>query len=200
VHLRNSVPCVLLIAAGLINRPATAGESGVGRVRYEFDLAPSKTLSLNIRSGDVVIEGADAPKLAISFDGENSGKATDVKVRFKDKGDTVECGITGGPHSDFRILIAVPRKLHLFVRMPFGAMQIADVEGSKDVSLRAGDLDIGIGAADDYAHIDASVGTGEIDLSALNVETGGFFRKFHKDGPGQYTLRVHIGAGQVTLH
>jgi len=200
MHLRNSVSFVLLVVAALSMRPAAAGESQTGRVQYEFDLAPSRTLSLNVRSGDVVIEGADAPKLAISFDGENSDKATDVKVTFKDKGDTVECGITDGPHNDFRILIAVPRRLNLVVRMPFGAMQISDIEGSKDVSLHAGDLDVGIGSADDYAHIDASVGTGEIDLSALNVETGGFFRKFHKDGPGLYELRVHVGAGQVTLH
>jgi hypothetical protein len=180
--------------------PVLPAESQTGGVRYEFDLAPGKTLSLKVRSGDVVIEGSDAPKLMISFDGEKSDEATDVKVTFKETGDTAECGITDGPRNDFRILIAVPRHLNLIVRMPFGAMRISEVVGGKDVSLRAGDLDIDIGNTDDYAHIDASVGTGEIDLSALNVETGGFFRKYHKDGPGTLRLLAHIGAGQLTLH
>jgi hypothetical protein len=191
---------VLLSSAAVFGAAAFGEAPQTGRVQYEFDLAPAKTLSLKIRSGDVVIEGSDAPKLSVSFDGEKSGRATDVKVTFNDKDDTVECAITDGPRNDFRILIAVPRNVNLIVRMPFGAMQILEVVGSKDVSLRAGDLDIDVGNTDDYAHIEASVGTGEIDVSALGVETSGFFRKFRKDGAGTFRLLAHITAGQLTLH
>jgi len=180
--------------------PAGAEETQTGRVHYEFDLAAGKTLSLNVRSGDVRIEGSDSAKLTISFEGEKSDRATEVKVTYKDKGDTVECGIKGGPHNEFRILISVPRQLNLVVRMPAGAMEIAEVAGSKDIKMHAGDLDVDLVDADSYASIDASVTTGEIDVSALKAETGGFFRKFHRSGPGSFRLVAHVGAGQVTIH
>jgi hypothetical protein len=198
-NMKTTLMIAAILASGSLVEPARADEVKSGRVHYDFDLPPSKTLSLNIRSADVVIEGSDAPKLVISFDGEKSDQATDVKVTFKDKGDTVECGITDGPYNDFRILIEVPRHLNLIVRMPFGTMQISQVVGSKDVSLHSGDLNIAIGNPADYGHVEASVGTGEIDASAFHFETGGFARKFRKDGPGTFRLLVHIGAGQITL-
>jgi hypothetical protein len=179
---------------------ARADETQTGRVHYEFDLVAGKTLALNVRSGDVLIQGSDSPKLAINFEGEKADRATEVKVTYKDKGDTVECGIKDGPHNEFRILISVPRQLNLIVRMPAGAMEIAEVEGSKDIKMHAGDLDVELGDTDSYASIDASVTTGELDVSALNAETGGFFRKFHKSGSGTYRFVAHMGAGQVTLH
>ena len=188
---------VALLVAG--SAAFAADEAQSGRVHYEFDLASGKTLALTMRSAEVVIEGTESERLTIGFDGEKADRANEVKVTFNDKGDTVECGITDGPRNDLRILISVPTLTNLVVRMSAGVMQISEVKGSKDVKMRAGDLDIDIGDADDYASIDASVTTGEIDVSALGAETGGFFRKFHKTGPGSFRLVAHMGAGQLTL-
>jgi hypothetical protein len=198
--MRTILAMTAILASASLAPIAGADETQTGRVHYEFDLAAGKTLSLNVRSGDVLIEGSDSPKLTISFDGEKSDRATEVKVTYKDKGDTVECGIKDGPHNDFRILISVPRQLNLIVRMPAGAMEVSEIAGSKDIKMHAGDLDVDLVDVDSYASIDASVTTGEIDVSALNAETGGFFRKFHKSGPGSFRLVAHVGAGQVTLH
>ncbi|HZF17029.1 MAG TPA: hypothetical protein VE046_13895 [Steroidobacteraceae bacterium] len=188
-----------LVALASFSMTSAADESQTGRVHYEFDQESGKTLSLNIRSAEVVIEGSDTTKFTIGFDGEKADQATAVKVTYKVKGDVIECGITEGPHNDFRILIGVPAITNLVVRMPAGVLQMNEVRGSKDVKMHAGDLDINIGDADDYASIDASVTTGEIDVSALGAETGGFFRKFHRSGPGSFRLLVHMGAGQLTL-
>lgn len=190
---------VTLVALASGSMPASAGESQTGRVHYEFDIASGKTLSLDIRSAEVVIEGSETTKFTIGFDGEKADRATEVKVTYKDKGDVIECGITDGPHNDLRILIGVPSLTNLVVRMSAGVLQLSEVRGSKDVKMHAGDLDIDIGDADDYASIDASVTTGEIDVSALGAETGGFFRKFHRSGPGSFRLLAHMGAGQLTL-
>jgi len=78
--------------------------------------------------------------------------------------------------------------------MPAGVLEINEVKGSKDVKNAAGDLNIDLGDADDYASIDASVTTGEIDVSAVGAETGGFFRKYHRSGPGTFRLIAHVGA------
>jgi hypothetical protein len=197
--MKDIAAIVTLVALASGSMPASGEESQTGRVHYEFDIASGKTLSLKIRSAEVVIEGSDTTKFTIGFDGEKADHATEVKVTYKDKGDVVECGITDGPHNDFRILIGVPALTNLVVRMSAGVLQMSEVRGSKDVKMHAGDLDIDIGDADDYASIDASVTTGEIDVSALGAETGGFFRKFHRAGPGTFRLLAHMGAGQLTL-
>ncbi len=56
-----------------------------------------------------------------------------------------------------------------------------------------------IGDPKDYAQIDASVLTGELDLSALGINKGGLFRSYKKDGPGKYRLYAHVGSGEIDL-
>lgn len=195
-----AIAAVLFLGAvGSFSLPVMADETQTGRIHYEFDLASGKTLALTMRSADVVIEGSESPKLTIRFEGDKADRANEIKVTYKDKGDTVECGIKDGPRNDLRILIGVPELTNLVVRMAAGVLEISEVKGSKDVKMRAGDLNIDLGDADDYASIDASVTTGEIDVSALGAETGGFFRKFHRAGPGTFRLLAHIGAGQLTI-
>jgi hypothetical protein len=195
-----AIAALLFVGAlGGLSSSVLADETQTGRIHYEFDLASGKTLSLDMRSADVAIEGTESSKFTIRFEGEKADRAGEIKVTYKDKGDTVECGIKDGPRNDLRILIGVPQLTNLVVRMPAGVLEISEVKGSKDVRMRAGDLSIDLGDADDYASIDASVTTGEIDVSALGAETGGFFRKFHRSGPGTFRLLAHIGAGQLTI-
>jgi hypothetical protein len=194
----NALLLFLAVLAG-VAAPVMADETQTGRIHYEFDLASGKTLALNMRSAEVVIEGSESQKFTIRFEGEKADRAGEIKVTYKDKGDTVECGIKDGPRNDLRIVIGVPQLTNLVIRMPAGVLEISEVKGSKDVKMRAGDLNIDIDDADEYASIDASVTTGEIDVSALGAETGGFFRKFHRSGPGTFRLLAHIGAGQLTI-
>lgn len=120
-------------------------------------------------------------------------------VHCKKTGNGAALEISGGPHNEFQIRIEVPRETELHVRMPFGELNIAKVRGGKDVSLHAGQLTMEIGDPKDYAQIDASVLTGELDLSALGVEKSGLFRSYKKDGPGKYKLYAHVGSGELDL-
>src|SRR6266436_1346055 len=71
--------------------------------------------------------------------------------------------------------------------------------GNKDIELHAGDLTIGVGDVADYAHVKASVSTGEINAKPFGESHGGLFRSFEKSGSGKYTLVAHVGAGELTL-
>ncbi|HEY6929512.1 MAG TPA: hypothetical protein VJA66_07540, partial [Thermoanaerobaculia bacterium] len=73
------------------------------------------------------------------------------------------------------------------------------VIGNKDVELNAGDLTVAVHGPDNYAHVDASVYSGEVDAAAFGEEHGGLFRSFHREGAGPYRLHAHVGAGQLTL-
>ena len=83
--------------------------------------------------------------------------------------------------------------------MPFGDLNIDKVHDGKDVELHAGQLTMSVGDPKDYAQIEASVLTGELNLSALGVDKGGLFRSYKKDGPGKYRLYAHVGSGELDL-
>jgi len=60
-------------------------------------------------------------------------------------------------------------------------------------------VNIDVGKREQYARVDASVNSGEINASAFDVEKGGLFRSFDQRGSGRYRLHAHVGAGQIDL-
>ena len=78
-------------------------------------------------------------------------------------------------------------------------MQVEGITGNKDVELHAGELTVAIGNPSEYARLDVSVSTGELDAAPFDVSKGGLFRSFNKQGNGKYRLHAHVGAGQLTL-
>ncbi len=191
---------VFLLLAGAV---ALAEERGVivekGKDRFETEFAPGGRLQLEVRSGDVRISGTDSNKISIHYEGRHGDEVGDVVVHCRKMGSNVALEISGGPRNEFQIRIEIPRETELHVRMPFGELDIAKVRGGKDVALHAGQLTIEIGDPKDYAQIEASVVTGELDLSALGVDKGGLFRSYKKDGPGMYRLYAHVGSGELDL-
>src|SRR5262249_47241767 len=96
--------------------------------------------------------------------------------------------------------ITVPRQSDLHVRLSAGDLTIEDIRGNKDIELRAGDLRIDVGRADDYKRVDASLWAGDIKASAFNIFKGGLFRSFDWAGNGSYRLHAHLMAGDLHLY
>jgi len=188
-----------LLAGGI----ALAEERGAivekGKDRFETEFAAGGRLQLEVRSGDVRISGSDSNKISIHYEGRYAYDVGNVVVRCKKTGSSAELEISGGPRNQFEIWIEVPRETELQVRMPFGELNITRVRGGKDVELHAGQLTMEIGDPNDYAQIEASVMTGELDLRALGVDKGGLFRSYKKGGPGKYRLYAHVGSGEIDL-
>ncbi len=120
-------------------------------------------------------------------------------MRFERRDNSAELDISGGPKNDVRIIVEVPKSTGLFVRMPFGQLEISDVTGDKDVQLHAGELIIHVGNPADYSHVDASVTSGGLEAPPFSEDHGGLFRSFQKSGNGKYKLHAHVGAGDLTL-
>jgi len=80
-----------------------------------------------------------------------------------------------------------------------GEMNVNGISGDKDVELHAGQLTMELGKPEDYAHVDASVLSGDLEASAFDVSKGGLFRSFDRSGPGKYRVHAHVGAGQIEL-
>jgi hypothetical protein len=166
---------------------------------FAVDCPFSSRLRLHLRSGDIRIVGHQDSRISVRLDGRNANNAQDLTVRFKRTDNDADLHISGGPKNDLRITIEVPAFSMLYVRMPAGELNLEGVSGDKDVELHAGDLTISVGSPSDYARVDASVYTGDLEAPPFGEYHGGLFRSFNKRGPGKYTLHAHVGAGDLTL-
>jgi hypothetical protein len=197
--MQKSLIVFALLASGLVlaQEPQVIAEKG--KDRFETQFAPGGRLQLEVRSGDVRISGSDSNKISIRYEGRNGNETSDVEVHCKKLGSNAVLDVSGGPRNEFQIWIEIPKETGLHVRMPFGELAIESVHGSKDVEIHAGQLTMEIGDPDDYARIDASVLTGELNLTTLGISKGGLFRSYKKDGPGKYNLYAHVGSGEIDL-
>ena len=191
-----SLVCVA-VADETAGKPLQVTE--VGKDSFEADFVSGGQLRMHIRSGALRVIGSDENKIRVNYSGKNASKISDVKVSLKTIGNNAELRVSGGPHNDFRIEIQVPKNSGLYLRMPAGELEVKDLTGDKDVEIHAGDMTLGVGKAEDYGHVDASVNAGDLDADPFGVSTGGLFRSFDKHGSGKYRLHAHVGAGDLTL-
>jgi hypothetical protein len=166
---------------------------------FQVDYPSGRQLNLHVRSGDVRVVGGNDNKVSVRVEANDMDKAREVKVFFERLDNSAELNISGGPKNDVRITVEVPKSTGLFVRMPFGELEISDVTGDKDVQLRAGELIIHVGNPADYSHVDASVTSGGLEAPPFGEDHGGLFRSFQKSGNGKYKLHAHVGAGDLTM-
>lgn len=208
--MRNALALVassllVVVAAALPGRPASTPQTHLSITdiyshAFEVDLPYDQKLTLDLRSGDYHIVGSTAQKISVRTTGDRAEKGRDISLTFKHMNSHAELKLTGGPTNNGpSIQIEVPKSSNLIVRLPFGDLSIDGVSGDKDVEMHAGDLNIDVGDPASYAHVDASVGAGDINAGPFGENKDGLFRSFEKSGPGRYRLHAHVGAGDLNL-
>ena len=166
---------------------------------FSVEFPASGTLNLKVRSGEIRLVGTDEPRITVALSGSAASKAKDLRVRFERNDAGGRLRISGGPKNDLTITIHVPATVDLYARIPFGDVEVENFAGNQDVEIHAGDLRIGVRDPGSFAHVDASVFTGELDADAFGEEHGGLFRSFRRTGTGPHRLHAHVGAGQLTI-
>ena len=176
-------------ATDIVNHPFSADFDAGGRLR------------LTVRSGEIHVVGTGDSKVSVELSGRKAHEdsAKKVKVRFRRDGRDGELKISGGPNNDLTITVRIPSQTDLRARIPFGDVEIENVHGSHDVEVHAGDLTIDVDDPKDYAHVDASVGAGDLDGGPFSEYKDGLFRSFEKQGEGRLRLHAHVGAGDLRL-
>ena len=196
---------LVVMAAALPGHPAPMPQTHLSITDiyshpFEVELPYDQKLTLDLRSGDYRVAASSGEKISVRTTGDRAEKGRDVSLTFKHMNNHAELRLTGGPTNNGpTIEIGVPKSSNLVVRMPFGDLNIEGVSGDKDVEMHAGDLNIEVGNPADYAHVDASVGAGDINAGPFGENKDGLFRSFEKSGPGRYRLHAHIGAGDLNL-
>ena len=166
---------------------------------FTADFHSGGKLRMYLRSGDFRVVGGADNKITVRITGRNAYRASDVRVQLEGSKDSADLTVSGGPKNDLEVIIEVPKKTGLFVRMTAGNLELQHVVGDMDAELHAGELIIDVGDASDYSRVDASVYSGGLEASPFGESHGGLFRSFHKEGNGKYHLHAHVGAGDLTL-
>jgi hypothetical protein len=120
---------------------------------FETDFPSGGSVSLHIRSAEIRILGSDDNKVAVHVGGTEGGRATNITARFERSDNSAELRVTGGPHNNLTITVQVPRHSNLFVRIPFGEVEVKDIAGDKDIEIHAGELRITVGNPAEYAQV-----------------------------------------------
>jgi hypothetical protein len=196
---------LLLFAPSLALTQKSNVISETGQDHFETPFPSGGDLRMYIRSSGVRITGGDENKIVIHFSAPGRDSLNDVHVKLKQNGNRGDLDISGGPSNNFQIDIEIPRQSNLYVRMFAGQLEIAHVDGNKDLQIHAGEMDITLPNPSDYGPVDTSVTTGDIEASAFGVSKGGLFRSFrtntalHKNTAGKYSLYAHVGAGELDI-
>jgi hypothetical protein len=190
---------LLLLVSGVTHAQQITEVQDVAHHPFSVDFPSGEKLDMDIRSGEIHIVGTDENKVVVQIGGSRGADSTDIKARFRRFGNSGKLRITGGPHNDLTITVRVPKSSDLFVRVLAGDVAVSGITGNKDIELHFGDLKVGIGEPTDYANVQASVSSGEIEAKPFGESLGGLFRSFKKSGAGKYKLTAHVGAGDLTL-
>jgi hypothetical protein len=157
-------------------------------------------ISMDLSAGQYRISGTGDSRIRLEWNVRDREKLRKVEARADIRGREAAITTDGPDNSNLRVAIQVPRRADLYVRLTAGELTIEDIEGDKDVALHAGELNIDVGRAEDYSHVEASVWAGEVNASPYQARKGGLFRSFDWRGQGTYRLEAHLKAGEVRLY
>ena len=156
-------------------------------------------IRMHLEAGGYTISASDGENLRITCQANSEEQLKRVRVDIKQNQTSADIYISDTPNNNFKAIIEVPRRSDLWVRLSAGELVVEDVEGDKNLELRAGRIQVDVPHPEQYGHRDASVLTGSIAASAFQVSKGGLFRSFDQGGPGKYRLHTHVMSGEIVL-
>jgi hypothetical protein len=190
------VVSLCLLIAGL-----AGGQTVYPLNAIQHPFAEGGFVSLKLSSGDYTIragspdriwvqwapaKAADLHKMKkIRFDFETSGNATTVR--------------TDGPLDDARVVIELPERTDLKLKIFAGDVRIHGIHGDKDINMTFGDLSIDMKPVA-YFDVHASVKLGDLNARSLGVSKEGIGRSFSWQGGGKYRLKASLFAGDLILN
>ena len=193
--MKRLLPFLLALSASL-----AWGQTQTGHERrYELRPDPNWPLEIELGSGDYQIVASSSDSIAVVYDEGGPEEPPNVEVKIGSGHGVNELKIAG-PKKNFHAVIEVPRKTDLRVRMNSGGLRVGDVEGNKDIEVRAGNLELSGLRPQDYARADFSVRVGDVYAPLFKTAKSGLRSSFKTVGPGKYRLHAHVDVGDLTLH
>lgn len=182
---------ICVLAASGIVAAQTQGKT-------QANFASGGNIKMELHAGGYTIKPGADDKIVVTYSTETEEQFKEAQAKVTVTGHEAKI-YANGPDNNFEVTIEIPAKSDVMIRLTAGDLEMAGIRGSKDVESHAGNVEIDIGRAEDYGHVDASVNAGDLQADAFQVSKSGLFRSFHKLGTGQNRLHVHVGAGDLVL-
>jgi hypothetical protein len=189
----------LLLLLFLLSTTAILPAGNLPEATVQKKFISGGTIRLHLESGGYTITPSDSENIVVTYRAKSGSQLRDVKVEFQLGASSADVFVTNTPEGKFEATIEVPRHSNLWVRLTAGDLQVEDVEGDKNLEIRAGAMQVEIPHPEVYGHRDASVMMGSLESSAFDVSKGGMFRSFEQQGPGKYRLHAHVLTGDIDL-
>ena len=157
------------------------------------------SIRLHLEAGGYTISPSDSDDIVVTYRARSEASLQRVKVAINPSGSNAEVIVSDTPNNNFNAVIEVPHRSNLWIRLTAGELMVENVEGDKDLELRAGEMQVDIPHPEEYGHCDASVLAGSLTASPFDVDKGGLFRSFDHHGPGKYRLHAHLMTGEINL-
>jgi hypothetical protein len=187
-------------AAGVLTMGLMLGAAMAARDNAitERKFVSGGTVRLNLSAGDYDIVASPDDRIRVTRTGRHADDdRVDVGIDVRGSRATVDVDGPLGDGVDARI--ELPRRTDVVISLSAGDLRMEGIEGSKDVTMRAGDLNIAVGAREQYRHVDASVKIGDLNAEPFDVRKEGFFRSFEWKGKGSYDISAHLMVGDLKL-
>jgi hypothetical protein len=178
---------------------AATATAGAQARKVERAFVDAGRVELDLSAGKYRIFASPDNTIRVTAYPTDSRRAEDTDVRIDVRGSRAAIAIDGPINDRVRVDIALPRRTSIISSLTAGEFQLRDIEGSKDISARAGEIDIQVGKTRDYRKVSAAVKIGELRAPAFNVNKEGFLRSFDWNGGGRHDLRVSLLVGEVRL-
>jgi len=192
------------LAAAIVGATLAAGAVSAQDTRTSSSLErpfPSNgRVTMDLVAGDYHVTGSTENRVRLDWSVRDADKLARVEARAEVRERDLRITTNGPSNNHLKFTIQVPNQSDLYVRLTAGDRTIEGIRGNKDVELRAGDLRIDVGRAEDYNKVDAGLWAGDLKASAFQVYKGGLFRSFDWTGGGPYRLHAHLLAGDLYLY
>src|SRR5688572_25943083 len=156
-------------------------------------------IEMQLGAGTYTIRPASDTHIRVTI-GDNSPRA---RVALTVNATRATVAVTETPSSNFQATIEVPKTSDLIVRLSGGNLVLSGITGNKDIDSVAGNAEISIGDANEYASMEATVKAGDLNVGAFTgartTDSFGLLQRASWSGKGKYTLRANLGAGNLVL-
>jgi hypothetical protein len=197
------VGLMVLAAVGLMSCSSTPEHPPVSSstpdqppvVKADKAFVAAGNIEVRLSAGEYTIRASKDEHIRVSFEGNTGNAAAELTIN----GTGANLSITDTPHNNFRATVEVPATADLSVHLTGGNLEIAEITGNKNIDSTAGNVGIAIPNANDYGSVDASVKVGNLDGGPFGSSGSGLAPQLKWSGPGKYTLRASLGAGNLEL-
>jgi phage baseplate assembly protein gpV len=190
-------PALVVLALGALALAPIAPQESTADRLVERKFAAGGAVHLDLAAGDYKITGTDAETIRVRWETRDAD-ASRVHTNVAVNGRSARIS-TRGPKRDFHVYIDLPTRSDLDLYLSAGDLTVRGVEGSKRLSMWAGDVTIETGDAQLYGRVHASVRFGELQSPTFGAHKGGILRSFNWRGAGRYTIDARLFAGDLKL-